>query len=81
MDKDFSSAPGTSGQTPDHHRGQLQSNWHPLTKCVERSGGEVGCELVDWNKSHELQESGSYPGAQLSGLVSGSHGDLPFVKR
>lgn len=45
-----------------------------------RSGGEVGCELVGWNKSHELRESGSYPGAQLSGLVSGTHGDLPFVK-
>lgn len=45
-----------------------------------RSGGEVGCELVGWNKSRELQESESYPGAQLSGLVSGSHADLPFVK-
>lgn len=39
----------------------------------------MGCELVGWNKSQEPQESGSYPAAQLSGLVSGPH-DLPSVK-
>lgn len=45
FDEDLSSASGTSGETPHHHRRQLQPSWCPFTKYME---GLVERWVVNW---------------------------------